>query len=168
MTLLLTSVLIATASATVYNYMYMQAAPIGVEAAKVQFVDGADATCNIGDNATYVKITDMAGWPNATRLHEEAVKIESLDSNDRTMELAFDSWSGNTGNIAYIYVKVFNAADEQQGSTLSITPAAQNSTGTFDLTALATYRVQWEIRWDGGVPSTYAVDVTLKLIVTGA
>lgn len=167
LTLLLTSMLIATASAAVYNYMYMEAS-IGVEAAEVQFVDGADAVCDIGDNATYVKINDMAGWPNATRVYEEAVKVESLDASDRTVELAFDSWSGNTNNVTYIYVKVFNAAGVQQGSTLSITPAAQNSTGTFTLTALATYRVQWGIKWDGGALSTYAVDVMLKMIVTGA
>jgi hypothetical protein len=163
--LLVISMLVVTASAAIYNHMYLEGSPIGAEAPFVKFVSGSDAASALGTNDTYVKITDMAGWPNATRVYEEAVKIESLDSNDRTVELAFDSWSGNTANITYIYVKVFDGST-QKGSTLSV--AAGNSTGTFILTGLATYRVQWEIKWDGGAVSTYSVDVMLKLIVTGA
>src|SRR3989337_2182650 len=80
--LLITSLLIVTASATVYNYMYMQAQSIGAETAKVQFVTAADSTAagaSIGTNGTYVRFASMAGWPNATRTYQAASGIQNLD-----------------------------------------------------------------------------------------
>ncbi len=162
---LLSALLVTTASAAMYNYMYLEASPIGAEAPKVRFVTGNDATSTIGDNGTYAKITNMAGWPNATRVYEDALGIENLDSIPHTCELMYDSWTGDTSNVTYIYVKIFNTVGgTQQGSTLSIT--AGNSTGTFDLPASTTWHIQWEIRWNGGALSTYTVSVTLKLKVT--
>ena len=162
---LLSALLVTTASAAMYNYMYLEASPIGTEAPKVRFVAGSDAISTIGDNGTYAKITNMAGWPNATRVYEDALGIENLDSSQHTCELMYDSWTGDTSNVNYIYVKIFNTVGGiQQGSTLSIT--AGNSTGTFDLPALTIWHVQWEIRWNGGALSTYTVSVTLKLKVT--
>lgn len=162
---LLSALLVTTASAAMYNYMYLEASPIGAEAPKVIFVAGNDATSTIGDNGTYARITNMAGWPNTTRIYEDALRIENLDSSQHACELMFDSWSGDTSNVTYIYVKIFNTTGgTQQGSTLSVT--AGNSTGTFNLPDLTTWYIQWEIRWNGGALSTYTVSVTLKLKVT--
>jgi len=163
---LLSALLVTTASAAVYNYVYLQASPIGVEVPKVRFVSGLDAVSTMGTNDTYAKITTMAGWPNATRVYEDALRIENLDNVDHTCDLMFDSWSGNTANVTYIYVKIFNATagGTQQGSTLSVT--AENSTGPFNLPATTIYCVQWEIKWNGDALSTYTVDVALKLKVT--
>lgn len=162
---LFSALLVTTASAAIYNYMYLEGSPIAAEAPKVRFVAGNDATSTIGDNGTYARITNMAGWPNATRVYEDALRIENLDSSQHTCELMFDSWSGNTGNVTYIYVKIFDTiGGTQQGSTLSVTQG--NSTGTFNLPGSTTWYIQWEIRWNGGALSTYTVNVTLKLKVT--
>jgi len=163
--LLVISMLVVTASAAIYNYMYLEASSIGAEAPLVKFVSGSDATSTLGTNDTYAKITDMAGWPNATRVYEDALRIENLDGDLHSCELMFDSWDGDISNVTYIYVKIFNTVGEtQQGSTLSVTTG--NSTGTFDLPASTTWYVQWEIKWDGGALSTYTVDVTLMLKVS--
>lgn len=162
--LLMISVVIIAASAAYYNYAYMRASPIGVEAPYIRFVSGNDATSTIGQNGTYAEISDMTGWPNATRVYEDALRIENLDSLSHDCELMFDSWSGDTANVNYIYVKIFDTiGGTQQNSTLSVT--AQNSTGTFAIPATTTYYVQWEIRWDGQALSTNTVDITLKLRV---
>jgi hypothetical protein len=166
---LLTSLLIATASASVYNLLYMQASSISAEAADVQFVSGADSTAagaTIGTNGTYVSFTSMAGWPNATRVYENATGIKNLDTSARTIELKFDSWSGSTANIDYIYVKVFDSSNTQQGSTV-VVGTSGSSTGSLSIPAGATWRVQWEIKWTAGASSTNAVSVTLQLIVSG-
>jgi len=161
---LLSALLVTTASAAVYNYMHLQASPIGAETPYVRFVSGNDATSTFGANDTWAKITTMAGWPNATRVYEDALRIQNLDGNPHNCELMFDSWSGNTDNITCIYVKIFNSVGgTQQGSTLSVTTG--NSTGSFNLPATTTYYVQWEITWDAGALSTYTVDVALKLKV---
>jgi hypothetical protein len=166
---LLTSLLIATASASVYNYLYMKAISIGAEPADIQFVEGTDSTAagaNIGTNGTYVSFNSMAGWPNATRVYENATCIKNLDTIDRTIELKFDSWSGSTANIDYIYVKVFDGTGSQQGSTIYVGTAG-SSTGSLTIPAGETWRVQWEITWVATALSTDTVTVTLQLIVQG-
>jgi len=162
--LLMISLFLVTASASVYNYAFMQASPIGVEAPYVRFVSGNDATSIIGENGTYARIVDMSGWPNATAVYEDALRIENMDNKSHSCELMFDSWSGDTGYVNYIYVKIFDTVGgTQQNSTLSVT--AQNSTGMFTIPSTTTYYVQWEIKWDGDALSTNTVTVTLKLKV---
>jgi hypothetical protein len=146
----------------------MQASQIQAETAKVQFISAEDSTAagaSIGTNGTYVSFNSMAGWPNATRVYESAVGIKNFDTTARTIELKFDSWSGSTTNIDYIYVKVFNDGT-QQGSTINVGTAG-SSTGSLSITAGETWRVQWEIRWKAEALSDNAVTVTLQLIVTG-
>lgn len=162
--LLLTSMFVIAASAAVYNYMYIEASSISVETPYIKFVSGADATSVIGDNGTYAAITSMKGWPNATRVYEDALEIQNIDSSPHDCELMFDSWNGDTSYIMYIYVKIFDTpGGTQQGSTLSIT--LQNSTGTVTIPATTTYYIQWEIRWNATALSTHSVDVTLRMKV---
>jgi len=162
---LVSGLLVMTAGAAVYNYMYMEGSPISVEVPYVKFEAGADVSSNIGVNGTYAQLTNMAGWPNVTRVYQDAVRINNTDTSGHTCNLIFDSWSGSTGTVNYIYVKIFDTVGgTQQAGTLSVT--ASNSTGTFSLPASTTYYVQWEIRWNGGAQSTDVVNIVLKLSVT--
>lgn len=171
--LLLTSLLIITASASVYNYKYMQAQPISVESAKVQFVTAADSTAagaSIGANGTYVEFNSMTGWPNSTRTYQAACGIQNFDSSARTIELKFDQaedWSGDTTNIDFITVIVRNSAGgTQQGSTINVGTVG-SSTGLPSIPASTTWVVEWNIKWKAGALSTNTVSVKLTLIVTG-
>lgn len=171
--LLLSSLLIVTATASVLNVMYMQASPIPAEAAKIQFVTAADSTAagaSIGTNGTYVLLNSMAGWPNSTRTYQAAVGIQNLDTVARTIELKFDQagdWSGDTGNIDFITVIVRDTAGgTQQGATINI-GAAGSSTGAISIPASTTWVVEWNIKWKAGALSTNTVSVKLTLIVTG-
>jgi len=170
--LFLTSLLVVTASASVYNYMYMQAQSIAAETADVQFVTAADSTAagaSIGTNGTYVRFTSMAGWPNSTRTYQAAAGIQNLDTTARTIELKFDQagdWSGSTGNIDSITVIVRNTAGgSQQGTTINVGTAG-SSTGALSIPASTTWVVEWNIKWAAGALSTNTVSVKLTLIVT--
>jgi len=171
--LLITSLLIVTASASVLNSMYMQSSPISAETAKVQFVTAADSTAagaSVGTNGTYVLLNSMAGWPNSTRTYQAAVGIQNLDTGSRTFELKFDQagdWSGNTANINSITVIVRDSAGgTQQGSTITVgTPSS--STGSLSIPASTTWVVEWNVRWAAGALSTNTVAVTLTMTVTG-
>lgn len=171
--LLLTSLLIVTASASVYNYMYIQATPIGAESAKVQFVTADDSTAagaSIGTNGTYVSFNSMAGWPNSTRTYQAAAEIQNLDTVARTIELKFDlagDWSGDTSNIDSITIIVRDTAGgTQQGVTINAGTAG-SSTGEISIPAGTTWVVEWNIKWAAGALSTNTVSVKLTLIVTG-
>jgi len=166
-------VLVVTASASVYNLMYMQASPIPAEAAKIQFVTSADSTAagaSIGTNGTYVLFNSMAGWPNSTRTYQAAVGIQNLDTVNRTVELKFDQagdWSGDISIIDSITVIVrATAGGTQQGTTINVGTAG-SSTGAIGIPAGATWVVEWNIKWKAGALSTNTVSAKLTLIVTG-
>ena len=166
--LLVSAALFVGVGAAVYNVMYAQVEQIPAETPKVYFVTGTDSTAagaTIGTNSTYVKFNSMSGWPNSTRVYEDSVGIENGDTSSRTVELSFDSWSGDTGYIT-ISVKVFNSGGTQQGSTISVGTGG-SSTGSVSIPAGNTYRVQWEIKWNAGALSSYRVNVLLQLKVTG-
>jgi len=164
---LLSASLLMTVSAAVYNYVYLQASPISSQTAKVVFANGADATetgTSVGTNGTYVKFTSMSGWPNATRVYENATVIKNQDSSASfACQLSRDSWSGSTGSISELYVRIFNAAGTLQG-TLDV--KAGNTT-TFTIPNGAVWRVEWRIKWSATALSTDTVSITLTLRVTG-
>jgi uncharacterized MnhB-related membrane protein len=171
--LLLSSLLIITATASVLNAMYMQASLISAETAEVQFVTAADSTAagaSVGTNGTYVMLNGMAGWPNSTRTYQAAVGIQNFDTAARTIELKFDQagdWSGDTANIDSITVIVRNSAGgTQRGSTITVGTAG-SSTGAISIPASTTWVVEWSIKWAAGALSTNTVAVTLTLTVTG-
>jgi len=166
--LLITSLLIATVSAAVYNYMYLQASPISAKTAKVVFANGSDATAagtDVGTNGTYVKFTSLSGWPNATRVYENATVIKNVDTAvNFACLLSRDSWSGSgTGSISQLYVKIYNAGGTLQG-TLDV--KAGNTT-TFTIPFGAIWRLEWNIKWSATALSTDTITVTLALKVTG-
>ena len=165
--LIVLSTLITGASAAVYNVMYMQAVSVGAESPKVYFIEGSDSgtecTVTIGTNGTWIRISNMKGWPNATRIYENVTAIHNGDSSSRTIRLTFESWSGDTSYVT-ITVKVFNSAGVQQGSSITVGNVG-SSTGDITIPAGENFRVQWEIKWDAGALSTYSVSVTLSLRV---
>ncbi|MEM1581592.1 MAG: hypothetical protein QXK89_03655 [Candidatus Bathyarchaeia archaeon] len=166
--LLLGALIIMGVGAAVYNILIMQFSQVGVEAAKVQFVTGADSTsagASIGDDGTYVSFTSVSGWPNATRIYEDIVGIKNIDTEERAIELKFDSWSGDTSDVEYICVKVFDGSN-QKGNTV-IVGVSGSSTGEISIPANETWRVQLEVKWKAGASSSDKVSFTLQLIVRG-
>jgi hypothetical protein len=164
---LLSASLLMTVSAAVYNYMYLQASSIGSEIAKVTFVKGTDATAagtSVGTNGTYVQFTSMSGWPNATRVYENATVIENNDNAvDFACELSRYSWGGSTGSIDELYVKIYN--DSALQGTLDVKQDGNHT--TFTIPHGEVWRVEWTIKWNAAALSTDSVSVTLMLKVTG-
>jgi hypothetical protein len=167
--ILLVAVLVITVSAAVYNTMYMQGS-ITVGTAKVKFVSGDDSTvagATFGTNGTYVSFSSLSGWPNSTRTYQYACGVQNLDTSQRTIELKYDSWSGNTADVNSITVIVRSTAGgTQQGTTITV--GTTSTTGQINIPASTTWVVEWNIMWKATALSTDTVAVTLDLIVTGA
>lgn len=166
LTLLLTAMFIATASASVYNYMYMEASPISVYAAVVRFENGTDAAAAgtvPGTNGTYVKFTSLSGWPNATRVYENATVIRNTDvSQNFPCEISVDSFTG--ANIAELYVRLYDNTGTYD-STVQV-HGTSNST-SFTINAGDVWRVEWRIKWSATAPTASTATATLALRVTG-
>jgi hypothetical protein len=165
---LISALLMMTVSAAVYNYMYMQATSIGSATAKVTFANGADATAagtTIGTNGTYVKFTSLSGWPNATRVYENATVIRNQDgAANFACRLSRDSWSGSTSAIDELYVRIYNAAGTLMGA---VDVKTDGNYTTFTIPHGEVWRVEWRIKWTATALSTDAITATLALRVTG-
>lgn len=164
---LLSALLVVPVSAAVYNILYIQASPISVKTAKIVFANGSDAPqagTVIGTNGTYVKFTNLAGWPNATRVYQNASLVKNTDTAiSFPCTLSRSSWSGNTGDLAQLYVQIYNSTGTWEG-TLNV--VAGNTT-TFTLPPGQTWRVQWTIQWVATAPATDSVSVTISLQAIG-
>jgi hypothetical protein len=87
LTLLLTAMLIATASAAVYYSISMQPT-VTISQATVIFEQGDDwPGGSMGANSTYASLTIKA-YPNATLTYDEPLNISNTDSSDHSVRLS--------------------------------------------------------------------------------
>jgi len=163
--LTLMSIIIVTVTAATYNYMLMEASPINVYSAMIVFENGTDASAagtSIGTNGTYVKFTSLSGWPNVTRVYENASVIHNTDgSQSFPCQLTVDSF---TGSIDELYVKLYDNSDTYH-STVQV-HGTSNST-SFTINAGEVWRVEWRIKWSATATSGSTATATLMLRLTG-
>jgi len=118
-TLLLTSLLIATASATVYYSLVMGPTRVTTAAASIKFVAGDDSGSSAAGasgyttDGTWVKFTNLKAYPNATVTYEQAINLSNTDtSNAHSVRFRHKSitnlngsaTSGNFTRIAFLLV----------------------------------------------------------------
>jgi len=106
LTLLLTAMLIATASAAVYYSINMQPT-VTISQATVIFEQGDDwPGGSMGTNSTYVSLTIKA-YPNATLTYDEPLNISNTDSSAHNVRLSHvsitpASASASVSNFTFI------------------------------------------------------------------
>lgn len=170
-TLLLTSLLIGTASAAVYQQLWMNA-NITAAAATVKFTsgnDGASAGATISTDGTYVKFNSLGGWPNATRIYTEAVNITNSDTGSHTISVVFSSLTGTIGT-SYFRVQMMNNQGVLQASILTIntstTAGATTGTATIPNGATGIWSLQFQVNWASGTSAGTSAAIVLYLQVT--
>ena len=107
LTLLLTTAIISTVSASVYYSMYMEPT-VTISPPTVIFEQGDDWTTgsSMGDNSTYVSLS-LKAYPNATLTYEEPLNISNTDSGSahdvRLRHVSITPSSGSSvSNFAFI------------------------------------------------------------------
>jgi hypothetical protein len=165
-TLLVTALLISTASADIYNYLF-QDATITVEGLTLTWTttDAADAT----DAGTTVAgstctLSGLKGPAGGTRTYSDPVRLTA--SAATTFNLNIASISGDTGDMDSIVVTIYDITDDVTPvATLTVwNGAAQGS----DLSSLsiaqdATWRFQWAISWADGASGTVTVELEVEI-----
>jgi len=173
-TLLITSLLIATASATTYNYMYMHATPIGVKGAyDVNFYAGEDFS-TVGGSITNLRqtvtFTGMKGSNGSLATYTDPVRICNNGTITYSVEVTLDSYSfAGTGatTLYYVNITLYDPTDSFVGC-LSLNPVdgGNSTTGAHDLAGSnAWWRAQWDIWWFANATSADSVSISLKIIV---
>ena len=172
--LLISAMLIATASAALYSQMFMYS-HVTVQAHFCKFVTGANDTDVLADitaGGEEVTFDDMVGCNGSLITYIGAVNITNLSTtSNRTLELKLDTWDGEgKTELRYINVTMYDTSgDTQKGEMLSLLPGGGDvdTSGQVLIETSAMWRVQWDIFWWGNATAgTDTVDVTLVLIET--
>jgi hypothetical protein len=172
-TLLITSLLIATVSATVYNYLYISSI-IGVEGNPIKFTTGADYTSAKGgaqgissDNQT-VTFSGMTGINGTLRTYSDPLRIKNTHpTDDYTVQVRVDgTWTPNN-NVKYINITIINNSNSAVLGCISLVPGGGNSTAFtgsgITMAHGAVWRVQWDIFWLSSATSSDTTTVKLRV-----
>jgi len=167
LTLLLTSMLIATASATIYNYMFLNA-NIGVEGMTLEWKLGVDnATAGTQIAGVTATLTNLKGPPNGTRVYGDPVRLKNTaGSGSTTFDLVIDTVSGDTV-MDSIVVRLYSINTTALIQTVNVWSGGAKGS---DVTGLSipsdnVWRFQWEITWKSTALVTHSVTVNLKVKV---
>jgi len=158
-TLLLTSMLIATASATVYFGLTMKATVTTTAVPVVQFVTGDDSGSSAADavisgDGTWVSLNGLKAYPNVTLTYEQAVNVSNTDGTAHSIKLTHSSISPASGwdvaNFTSITFKLVNAAGSTV-ATYAYTVSGTGASSTWTTPSSATYyslpnNTEWTIR----------------------
>jgi len=168
LTLLLTSMLIATASATIYNYMFLNA-NIGVEGMTLEWKLGVDnATAGTQIAGVTATLTNLKGPPNGTRVYGDPVRLKNTaGSGSTTFDLVIDTVSGDTVNMSSIVVRLYslNTSAYIQNVTVWSGGAKGSDANNLPIPAGHIWRFEWEISWKSIALVTDSVTVNLKIKV---
>jgi len=171
-TLLITSILIATVSASTYSTMFMNAT-VGVTGNKVQFWEGADFSDvggSITDARQKVTFSSMNGQNGSLTTISDPVEINNTDStNGYNIALKLDSWTGNSSTVLYYINITMYDGTTKKGTTIYLLPGGSGqveTTGQQPIPASAVWKVQWDIYWQGTATTSDSVTVNLKLEVS--
>lgn len=124
--LMITAIVISTASTTVY-YALLSESSVTTAEATVHFTDGDDSTAagySAGANETYARLTSIKAYPNVTLTYEQAMNVTNTDASAHQIRLrhvTISPGSGDSiGNFTQIDFKLVDVSGTVQ-RTLSYT-----------------------------------------------
>ena len=181
-TLLLTSLLIASASATVYFGLTMKASVTTSSAASIIFVSGNDsgssaANAIISSDGTWARLAGVKAYPNLTLTYEQAVNVSNTSGASRNIKLTHVSISPSSGwsvnNFTSVTFRLVNAAGTTvasyaytvSGSGASASWTTPSSASYYSLPNSTKWSVRVEVVTKASASSGVAIDVDMTLDV---
>lgn len=145
-TLLLASMLVATAIAAVYYSLLMES-KASTNATDVKFVAGGDSTTagatGYSTNGTYVMLGSLKAYPNATLTYEQAINISNTGSSHQ-FRLRHSSITNATSAVSHFY-------------SISFWLVAPN--GTTTSTEFKYVNANGDNNWDNPVPTMNHINI---------
>ena len=166
-TLLISALLIATASATVFNQMFLNAT-VGVEGLTLKWVQGTDSevTCDIQQSTC--TLSGLKGTAGQTSIYNDTVRIKNEGTTQVTFNITVQECSGSsTVNLTSIIVKLYNVSDGALKGNLTVWASGVKGdplTG-LQIAGQSEWRFGWEITWSSQALTTDSVTVKLVLDV---
>ncbi len=169
LTLLVTAVLIATASAQVYNYLNFTAS-VGVEGLNLNWDAGSiDSGLSADIDGVLCTLTGLKGPAGGTRTYTTAINLTSTEATTFDIEVVSVTTAGGSGTsvLDSIEVRIY---DDSPTSTLkgTLTVFSGGNPGTTPVTDLTmtgadSWRLEWDITWSSSATVSDSVTVTLKV-----
>jgi hypothetical protein len=150
-TLLISSIIIATVAADSYSELFMQGSDITIGSASVTFTAGGNTTLlsstevsSAGTEITFDQIPDIE--PGETVTYEEAVNITNGAGASKTINMAYDSITGTFDtNFDYVNITMIDTDGNPVGDSIQIVSTGSNVTTTGDQTMAD--QEEWAVRW---------------------
>jgi hypothetical protein len=167
-TLLLTSLLIAFASAETFSEIYMNSSPITITGPGLYFSDG-DNTTSLGTifyGGTEVNFTGMSVEKGETSTYEEAVNITNNAGSSKNITITVTSTSGNLTAFNYVTITIIDETGNPKGNQIYLSPTVSNTTtGKIVIDNGKVWAVKWEIRAIASADAGTLLGVFTKLTV---
>jgi len=164
--LLISSLLIATASASVYTQMFLSAR-VSVTGASLQWEQGSNVNATATITGSTCTIEGLEGYAGQTAIFDDVVRIKNVGSKTVTFNITVTQCSGSTANLTSIYVKIYNYSDNSLLYTLTVW--ANENIGdpltNLQINANVKWTLTWEITWSNSATTSDYVDVALRLDV---
>lgn len=169
-TLLISSLLIATASAGVVNQMYMNAIPISVEGLTLKWVLGNDATsAGASIDAATVTMNQLKGRAGQLGTYQDPVRLNNTGTSAVKFNITVEQCSGSTDDLDLLVVRIYDVTNSTSIANLTIwdgTTTGGPWTTIPSISSLKEWRFQWEITWKtSAVAGTDTVNVKLRFDV---
>jgi hypothetical protein len=170
-TLLLSSIIIATVAADTYSELFMYGSNITITDSRVILVAGADTASisagGVTSSGTVVTFDTIQVAKGAIVTYDEAVKIQNNAGADRSVVIDVTSFNSAhwSDDFDYIYITMYDATLTQKGAQIQYLPSGSNvtSTGSVTIPNGATWTVQWIIKAKVGATATDTVSLTAKV-----
>jgi len=165
-TLLATSLLIATASAQVYDYLFLSAG-VSVEGLYLQWdAEGIDDGLTASIQGAFCTISGLKAPQGGSRTYSKAIGIKNTHSTESiTFDIEVVDVTGDgTEDLNYIFVEIHDDTT-LKGNLTVWQNGAKGTTPVTDLliAAGASWRLQWKIAWKPSADTGDDVIVLLKV-----
>jgi hypothetical protein len=172
-TLLITSIFIATAAVHAYSELFMYGSGITITDSRVALVNGADtptiSTNQVQDSGTTVTFDTITIAVDEELTYDEAVNIQNTAGSAKDIDLTVTSLTGHfSDNFEYIYITMFNPSAVQQGAQIRMLASGTNVTTTGTGVSIPdgqTWTVQWIIKASVDATADESIDITVQLTV---
>jgi hypothetical protein len=173
-TLLITSIIVATVSAQAYSELFMYGNDITIGTASVTFTAGDDTTTLGGGDAintagtivTFDQIPDIA--PGEAIAYDEAVNVTNAAGASKTITIDVDSLTGNFAtNFDYLNITMIAGDGSTKGTVIKIVSTGSNvtSTGGQTMTNGEVWAIKWELKAKAEATIGQSFSITLKVTV---
>jgi hypothetical protein len=172
-TLLISSIIIATVAADSFSELYMHGTDVTIKAASVYFSEGGNTTllCSTALPAAATDV-DFDQIPQieagSTVTYQEAVNITNGAGASKDVTIALDSITGDFDtNFDYLNITMINTSNVTQGNNIEIVSTGSNVTTTGPATMADgdIWAVRWIIKAKTEATATESFSITLKVTV---